>query len=202
MSFDDHEIERMVGYRWREVCETEHITSIHYKDERAPGYFGVVEEEGYTRLAYVDYGDGYSDEIDKIMRRLPDTSALDTMFKLSGWDFEDFVDSLVEVLAKDEDEEENFYIVLEETDEDYHVTYETDFRSRKDKDKTFHVALQVISEGAHSSDIFFDERLLPNRLRDALYDVVGSDKDDWQKLMCIEGIMSAWGYENVSEYTL
>lgn len=202
MSFDECMVESMVGYRWDEVRETERITDFYYDNERAPGYFGFIEEGGYTRLAYVSHGDGYSDEIDNIMRRLPDISALDTMFKLSGWNFDEFVDSLVEVLVKDEDEAKHFCVDFASGDECYRITYETDFRSKKNKDKTLHVALQIIDESGYCPGVFFDERLVPNRLRDALYEIPSSDMDDWQKLMCIEGIMSAWGYENTSECTL
>ncbi|WP_348701881.1 hypothetical protein [Turicimonas muris] len=202
MSFDGVMLNRLGGTRWKEKRNTEYRTEFHFKGSYTMCYFDLTKERDCEYFSYTGEADDSSGVLNAYISRIPESSTLDTMFNLAYGDFEEFLDSLVNVLTEGRDDAEDFWIETVGKDEDYHVTYEADFRDRKDKDNVIHISFQVVAECEYSPEVFFNERLVPNRLCGALYEIPNSNMNDWQKLMCIEGIMSAWGYENVSEYTL
>lgn len=202
MSFDEVMLDNLDGTRWKEKRDTEYRTEFHFKGSYTMCYFGLTKERDCEYFCYAGEADESSGALNAYVSRIPENSTLDTMFNLAYGDFEEFLGSLVNVLTEGRDDAEDFWIENDGVDEDYHVTYEADFRDRKNKDDVIHISFQVVDECEYSPEIFFDERRLPNLLRDALYEIPSSDMDDWLKLMCIEGIMSAWGYENVSECTI
>lgn len=201
-TFDEVMLENLIDTRWKEKRDTEYRTEFHFKDLHTMCYFSLTKERDCEDFYYTGEADVSNKALNDYISRIPDNSTLNTMFNLSCGDFEEFLDSLINVLTEGRDDAEDFWITTEGVDEDYQITYEADFRSRKNKDKVVHIYFRDCSLYEDCQEISFDESLLPNRLRDVLYEVPSSNMNDWQKLMCIEGIMSAWGYENTSEYTL
>lgn len=202
MSFDEVMLNRLGGTRWKETRETEYRAEFHFKDLYTTCYFSLTKERDCENFYYTGEGDVSSKALNDYISRIPDNSTLDTMFNLACGNFEEFLGSLVNVLTEGREDAEDFWIITEGVDEDYQITYEANFRSRKDKDKVIHIYFRDCSQYEDCQEISFDESLVPNRLRDVLYEIPNSSINDWLKLMCIEGIMSAWGYESVSECTL